>query len=111
MASSVEEVSYEFGGLLAVAMLGSLSAGDVWRIPAGLGRHARACTGRLHPALHVARESGQGEWFALATAAYDRGYQIVLLVITVVLALGASIIARLLRGRVGSREGAADRVK
>ena len=62
-------------------------------------------------ALHVARESGQGEWFALAAAAYDRGYQIVLLVITVVLAVGAAIIARLLRGRVGGREGAADRVK
>ena len=69
---------------------------------------AREC---FTQALHVARESGQGEWFALAMAAYDRGYQIVLLVITVVLALGASIIARLLRGRVGSRVGAADRVK
>jgi DHA2 family multidrug resistance protein-like MFS transporter len=52
----------------------------------------------------MSRASGQGEWFALAAAAYDRGYQIVLLVITVVLALGATILARLLRGRVGSRE-------
>lgn len=111
MASSVEEVSYEFGGLLAVAMLGSLSAAMYGAfLPVSADMPALAREG-FSQALHVARESGQGEWFALATAAYDRGYQIVLLVITVVLALGASIIARLLRGRVGSREGAADRVK
>lgn len=111
MASSVEEVSYEFGGLLAVAMLGSLSAAmysAFLPVSADMPVLAR---GGFTQALHVARESGQGEWFALAAAAYDRGYQIVLLVITVVLALGATILARLLRGRVGSREGAADRVK
>ena len=111
MASSVEEVSYEFGGLLAVAMLGSLSAAmygaflpDVADVP------AQAREG-FNQAVQVARAGGHSEWFALATAAYDRGYQIVLLVITVVLAAGAAIIARLLRGRVGGREGAADRVK
>ncbi len=111
MASSVEEVSYEFGGLLAVAMLGSLSAamyGAFLPVSADMPELARE---GFTQALHVARESGQGEWFALATAAYDRGYQIVLLVITVMLVVGATIIARLLRGRVGSREGAADRVK
>ncbi|HEL2956818.1 TPA: MFS transporter [Stenotrophomonas maltophilia] len=111
MASSVEEVSYEFGGLLAVAMLGSLSAamyGAFLPVSADMPELARH---GFTQALHAPRESGQGEWFALAAAAYDRGYQIVLLVITVVLAVGAAIIARLLRGRVGGREGAADRVK
>jgi len=62
-------------------------------------------------ALHVAREGGQGAWFAQAVAAYDRGYQIVLLVIMAVLAAGAAFLARVLRGRVGGRDGAGDRVK
>lgn len=111
MASSVEEVSYEFGGLLAVAMLGSLSAAMYSAfLPVSADMPALAREG-FTQALHAARESGQGEWFALTAAAYDRGYQIVLLVITAVLAMGATILARLLRGRVGSREGAADRVK
>lgn len=111
MASSVEEVSYEFGGLLAVALLGSLSAAMYGAfLPESADIPAAAREG-FTQALHVAREAGQGEWFALAAAAYDRGYQIVLLVISAVLAAGAVIIARLLRGRAGGRDGAADRVK
>ncbi|MEG0181930.1 MAG: MFS transporter [Stenotrophomonas sp.] len=111
MASSVEEVSYEFGGLLAVAVLGSLSAAMYTAfLPASADMPAMARDG-FTQALHMAREGGQGDWFALATAAYDRGYQIVLLVIAAVLAAGAVLILRLLRGRVGGREGAADRVK
>jgi DHA2 family multidrug resistance protein-like MFS transporter len=79
-------------------------------LPESAGIPAAAREG-FTQALHVARETGQGEWFALATAAYDRGYRIVLLVISAVLAAGAVIIARLLRGRAGGRDGAADRVK
>lgn len=111
MASSVEEVSYEFGGLLAVALLGSLSAAMYGAfLPESAGIPAAAREG-FSQALHVAREAGQGEWFTTATVAYDRGYQIVLLVISAVLAAGAVIIARLLRGRAGGRDGAGDRVK
>ncbi|HEL4260370.1 TPA: MFS transporter, partial [Stenotrophomonas maltophilia] len=111
MASSVEEVSYEFGGLLAVAMLGSLGAAMYGAfLPVSADVPALAREG-FAQAQQVAREAGPGEWFAGATAAYDRSYQIVLLVITAVLAVGAALIARLLRGRAGSREGAADRVK
>ena len=92
-------------------MLGSLSAAMYSAfLPVSADMPALAREG-FTQALHAACESGQGEWFALAAAAYDRGYQIVLLVIMAMLALGAAIIARLLRGRVGSREGAADRVK
>ena len=111
MASSVEEVSYEFGGLLAVALLGSLGAALYGAfLPDGADMPTAAREGFVQ-ALHLAREGGQGAWFAQAAAAYDRGYQIVLLVIMAVLAAGAAVLARLLRGRVGGRDGAGDRVK
>jgi len=111
MASSVEEVSYEFGGLLAVALLGSLGAAMYGAfLPDAADMPAAAREGFIQ-ALHLAREGGQGAWFAQAVAAYDRGYQIVLLVIMAVLAAGAAVLARLLRGRVGGRDGAGDRVK
>jgi DHA2 family multidrug resistance protein-like MFS transporter len=111
MASSVEEVSYEFGGLLAVALLGSLGAAMYGAfLPDAADLPAAAREG-FTQALHLAREGGQGAWFAQAVAAYDRGYQIVLLVIMAVLAAGAAVLARLLRGRVGGRDGAGDRVK
>lgn len=111
MASSVEEVSYEFGGLLAVALLGSLSAALYAAFLPSVADLPMAAREGFTQALHVARERGAGDWFALAAAAYDRGYQIVLLAISAVLAAGALIIARLLRGRVGSAAGADDRVQ
>ncbi|HAL23925.1 MAG TPA: MFS transporter [Stenotrophomonas sp.] len=110
MASSVEEVSYEFGGLLAVALLGSLSAALYGAFLPATGLPDGAREGFVQ-AVHVARQTGPEAWFAQATAAYDRSYRIVLWVVVVVLAVGAIITGRLLRGRAGSREGAADRVK
>ena len=110
MASSVEEVSYEFGGLLAVALLGSLSAALYGAFLPATGLPDAAREGFVQ-AVHVARQSGPEAWFAQATAAYDRSYRIVLWVVAAVLAVGAISTGRLLRGRAGSREGAADRVK
>ncbi len=110
MASSVEEVAYEFGGLLAVALLGSLAsaiyAASVADVP-GLPEAARES---FNQALHVARTTDTTRWLSAASAAFDRGYQMVLLVISAMLLLGTVLTARLLRGRAGDREGAADRV-
>ncbi|KAF1016992.1 MAG: Antiseptic resistance protein [Stenotrophomonas maltophilia] len=112
MVSSVEEVSYEFGGLLGVALLGSLSAALYGTfLPATADMPAVAREGFTQAAL-AARELGalgQGGWFAAASAAFDHGNRIVLLVIAAVLAAGSVLIARLLRGPVGGREGAAVR--
>ncbi|MFI5936836.1 MFS transporter [Actinoplanes sp. NPDC051494] len=68
MASSVEEVSYEFGSLVAVALLGSL--------------------------LDLVRSAGADRTTA---AAFDSGYVAVLLVVAAVLAGGAAVTGRLLR--------------
>jgi len=76
MASSVEEVSYEFGSLIAVALLGSLLAATV-QLPDG--------------APDAAREG-------LADA-FDTGYVIVMAVVAVVLAIGAGVTSLLLRRR------------
>ncbi|WMJ69325.1 MFS transporter [Stenotrophomonas sp. 24(2023)] len=109
MASSVEEVSYEFGGLLAVALLGSLSAALYAAfLPATADIPAVAREGFTQAAL-AAQDGGAGTWFGHAAAAYDRAYQIVLLAIAAVLAAGATLIGQLLRGPVGGREGAAVR--
>lgn len=100
MASSVEEVAYEFGGLLAVALLGSL----------GTALYAAALS--ADPALPAAAREGfmqaralAGEggapWMAQARAAYDHGYQVVLGVIAVALAAGALITGVLMRGDSG----------
>ena len=67
MASSIEEVSYEFGSLVAVATLGSILAGFV----------------------------GQAD--VEPRVAYDDAYTVVMIVVAIVLAVGAAYTARLLR--------------
>lgn len=97
MASSVEEVSYEFGGLLAVALLGSLaSALYAWRVvlPAGVPDAARAS---FADAMAFARDAGLPAVADAATSAYDHAYVAVLAVIAAVLAAGAFATGRLLR--------------
>ncbi len=101
MAASVEEVSYEFGNLFAVALLGSLmaalfSAG--LQLPAGMPEAARE---GIAEALGLAQAStdpaAAARLTAAATEAYDRGFRIVMMVIAGVLALGTGSCAILLR--------------
>lgn len=103
MASSVEEVSYEFGSLFAVALLGSLLAAlfsTGLQLPAGAPEAARA---GIAEALGLARGDALAASAAgpalieAATAAFDRGYRIVMLVVAAVLLAGAGVTAFLLR--------------
>lgn len=99
MASSVEEVSYEFGSLLAVAILGSLlsaiySATVI--LPAGTPAIAReSMTAALEAASH-AELTGQSIIDA-ASIAFDQGYVTVMYVVAAVLALGAIVTGVMLR--------------
>jgi DHA2 family multidrug resistance protein-like MFS transporter len=105
MASSVEEVAYEFGGLLAVAILGSLAAALYTAfLPADAALPAAAREG-IGQALQLAG-NGAPAWLGDVHAAYDRGYQLVLVVVAAALAIGALITALLLRGVRGGRVGA-----
>lgn len=90
MASSVEEVSYEFGSLTAVALLGSLITGlYASRVQLPAGTPAAASEG-IEQAFAVAGTGSQGDAIrAAASAAYDSGYVVVLLVAAGVLAAGA----------------------
>jgi MFS transporter, DHA2 family, multidrug resistance protein len=110
MASSVEEVAYEFGGLLAVAVLGSLGAA-LYRLhlPAGL-ELPEAARQSLVQALHLAQTTGGGAWLDVARTAYDHSYQVGLWVIAALLLAGAACTARLLRGTAGQPAAAANPV-
>ena len=99
MASSVEEVSYEFGSLLAVAFLGSLlSAIYTFSIvmPVGAPEAVRESMGG---ALALAAEAGPDGQAIIdaASQAFDSGYLTVMYVVAVVLAVGALVTAVLLR--------------
>jgi MFS transporter, DHA2 family, multidrug resistance protein len=98
MASSVEEVSYEFGSLTAVALLGSLITAvyaSSIRLPEGAPAQARE---GIEQAFSAADPGASGEALrAAASMAYDDGYTIVLLVAAAVLAVGAVATGWLLR--------------
>lgn len=99
MASSVEEVAYEFGSLTAVAVLGStVAASFSARMQATDGAPAEASEG-LAQAVEVAARSGaQGaEILAGASTAYDGAYTIVLVIVAAVLLSGAAITGVLLK--------------
>lgn len=91
MASSVEEVAYEFGSLFAVALLGSaLSAmySATVKLPHGIPQSARDS---VVEAMSLAR-SGGAENSALvnaASSAFDHSYIIVMSVVAGVLFLGS----------------------
>lgn len=105
MASSVEEVAYEFGGLLAVAVLGSLAAALYSAfLPADAALPAAARDGIGQALQAVGTPAPQ--WLDAVQAAYDRAYRWVLAVISVALTIGAMLTALLLRGRPGGREAA-----
>ncbi|MFE9459560.1 MFS transporter [Streptomyces californicus] len=99
MASSVEEVSYEFGGLIAVALLGSLLTAvysATVDLPAGAPERARDS---LDSALALAGE-GAGADTALISAAseaFDGAYFAVMIVVAVALAVGTLATGLLLR--------------
>ena len=88
MASSVEEVSYEFGSLTGVAVLGSLLAAVYTRtVTLPEGAPAEAAEG-LDEARAVAAQMDQGAAAVLveeAIGAFDNGYRVTLLIAAVVL--------------------------
>ncbi len=95
MAASVEEVSYEFGGLTAVALLGSLATAvytATISLPAGAPDQAKDS---LVGALAIAQ--GDPALVSAANAAYDTAYVWVLVVVAVILAAGAIATGWLLR--------------
>lgn len=99
MAGSVEEVSFELGGLLAVAILGSLLAG---LYSAGLALPAsapEAARDSIAAAMALAdRDPANGAELAAAAArAFDAATSTVMLIIAAVLGGGALITGRMLR--------------
>ncbi|CEH47429.1 hypothetical protein Xdur_012065 [Xanthomonas citri pv. durantae] len=99
MASSVEEVSYEFGSLIAVALLGSVlaawySAGMI--LPPGAPDAAREGIGQAMELAHAHAQVDTALVDAASTA-FDRAYLAVLWMVAAALALGALMTGWLLR--------------
>ena len=99
MASSVEGVSFEFGSLLAVAVLGSLLAAlfsSGIQLPQGASAAAR---GGMTEALAIASRGGAAgpALIEAASTAFDRSYLIVMHLIAGVLLFGAAVTSFLLR--------------
>lgn len=99
MASSVEEVSYEFGSLFAVAVLGSLLAAFYaagLELPAGAPVAARE---GITEALALASADGAGGTALLhaASTAFDRSYALILAIVGAVLGAGSVFTLVLLR--------------
>lgn len=95
MASSVEEVSYEFGSLTAVALLGSLLTfvyTTTVRLPAGAPEGAHES---LSDALATA--GGDRAIIEAASSAFGTGFLVTMIILAVVLAVGAAVTGRLLR--------------
>ncbi|MFD6426538.1 MFS transporter [Streptomyces sp. NPDC060198] len=96
MASSVEEVSYEFGSLIAVALLGSLITAVYTAtidLPSGAPESARDS---LNSALDLAGDSNPS-LISAASTAFDGAYSTVMIVVTAVIAVGAITTGLLLR--------------
>lgn len=103
MASSVEEVSFEMGSLLAVAILGSVIASlfsSRITLPAGAPAAAGDDISAAHAAAHAAADdlgaTGQALLDAAATA-YDASYASVALIVAVVITASAAATGILLR--------------
>lgn len=95
MASSVEEVSYEFGGLLAVAVLGSLTTllySARVQLPAGTPAEAGASIGDAR-----ALADGDPAILDAASAAFTSAYSTILAVIAGVLVAATAGCVALLR--------------
>ncbi|WP_084078678.1 MFS transporter [Demequina sp. NBRC 110057] len=95
MAASVEEVSYEFGSLSAVALLGSLVT-FLYSVTVALPADApEAARDSLAGAIGVA--DGQPALLEAAFAAYDGAYVATMVTLAVALGAGALLTARVLR--------------
>lgn len=110
MASSLEEASYEFGSLIAVAVLGSLTTAVYTAsvdLPAGVPEAAR---GSIDSALALAGD-GNPALVEAASRAFDDAYSVVMVVVAAVMAVGTPVTALLLRahgpGSALSTDGAA----
>lgn len=94
MASSLEEVSYEFGSLTAVAILGSLLTAiytsTITLPPGALAEAGDSLSGALSTS---ASDPGILE---AAFTAFDHGYSVVMVVVAAVLATGAALTTALL---------------
>lgn len=112
MASSVEEVSYELGSLLSVAVLGSAvtlfyslfydtnrptNTADLPGFDPSVARDSVA--GALHQASQIADPQLAQQVADVAKAAYANSYSVTLIVIVVVLAAGSLYSRKLLRPR------------
>ena len=93
MAASIEEVSYEFGGLVGVAMLGSLIT-FVYTAALNLPQDAEQWAGQAPAAVLTSEDSRA---VAAAAEAFDLAYLVVLVAVAVVMLLGAAVSARMLR--------------
>ncbi|MFC9792808.1 MFS transporter [Streptomyces sp. NPDC127584] len=96
MASSVEEVSYEFGSLIAVAMLGSLMTAvytATLDLPAGAPESAGDS---LDKALALAGDSNPA-LVAAASRAFDSAYSTVMAVVVAAMVVGVLVTGLLLR--------------
>ncbi|MGE8250500.1 MAG: MFS transporter, partial [Stenotrophomonas bentonitica] len=98
MASSVEEVSYEFGSLFAVSLLGSLIAA-LYSATVSLPDGVDAAAGEsIQQAFALAARPGaDAGWLGAAASAYDASYVWVLYVIAAVLLVGTFVTGILLR--------------
>lgn len=95
MASSVEEVSYEFGSLAAVALLGSLLT-TVYTMTVRLPDGAPPEAGRSMTDALTAEGTGP-EVLDAAFEAFGHSYDVVMVVCVGVLAVGAVVTTALLR--------------
>lgn len=95
MAASLEEVSYEFGGLVGVAVLGSLST-LMYTARVALPDGAPAAAGDSMAAARELADEVPGLMEA-ASSAFDAGFTVVLVVIGAVVALASLVTAWLLR--------------
>ncbi len=98
MASSVEEVSYEGGGLAAVAILGSvMSAVYSATVDLPAGSPAAAADG-IDQAHALATGPGGAALLDAAASAFDRSYGAVLVIVLVALTAAATFVSWRLRG-------------
>lgn len=95
MAASIEEVSYEFGSLIAVSVLGSLLTA-IYSARVVLPDGAPDAAGNSIAEAQAAAQ-GDAEILQAAATAFDSAYLVVMLVVAVVLAVGAVITGVLLR--------------
>lgn len=100
MASSVEEVSYEFGGLFAIAVLGSL----LTAIYSATIQPPPTAPSAVRESITAAHATGDPTIIDVAATAFDGAYATVLGIITVVLAIATLITTVTLRHYgIGSR--------